>query len=903
MIDGIRRLLAGVMVFLLLCVITGAAGFPWTASVDADDTPLPDLVIETLSGPPTAPVIGTTTTFSATIGNRGNAASAPCRLDFSIGEIILDSLYVDGIPAGESITCILTWKAEAGNHVLTATADSTHVVVESNETNNTMTLAFSVLAADLVIRGITWEPQTISAGDMVTFTVSISNQGNQSSRYGEYEFFINDVSRGRFSVPVLAPTASIERTVSWIAQPGSFIIRADLDVWNSTKEVSETNNSYCMEFTTAGPDLIISGITWTPLERTDSENITLSMVVKNQGTGTSRAAWLTYFTDDSAAGRVMVAPLSANTSRTYTYSWNPGSENCTFGAVIDLAEEVWETDETNNSLYVQIPAVGITDLILSSLTCSPAVPLIGHPAAITVTVKNDGNRTVSNVDLKLYTSYNFNLVHYFPSISAGGTATHTFKVTALDRTLNVSGVIDEAGIVRESNETNNRKSITLVPRHPAPEADMVVESISLQPQARIGQETIIYAIIKNAGKGTTIGSHAAFYLDGKKIDVRIVNSLNAGGTYTVTLPWEATAGKHTLAVRADFYEDIRETDETNNETSIEFTTLAPDLVVKNLIWSPETPQLGDTVTLIAVIENRGNDASGETEVEYYVNGLARGQHYVNPLEPGETVIRTFTWQAQVIPDSFGAFVDKADIVLESNELNNNKLAPLPAPDIGIQDIEMSPVPAEAGSTVSLTVTLANKADGKAGITRISASVNGTPLPPEANNVLLPGGSQEITFTWRGDPGYYKFTVTADETDYLVESNESNNTASLLFPVIEPLPPASDNTTGISSANGTGGLLGGVPSLILPDTEPQAETLPVELFEQPEDEAEELPELNEPPSEPWWKIFTSLWFLIGVSVLGVAAIGVLLFLRRRLAAQGAGPAEAEAKEPEPPQEES
>ena len=896
MVHSIRRFFSGVMVIVLLCVLFSTPG-TLSAPVTADETPQPDLIIETLSGPPNAPNIGTMTTFSATVRNQGDAESAPCKLDFNLGETALDSLYVAGIAAGESITCILTWKAEAGDHVLTVTVDPENVVAERDETNNTLTLAFSVLAADLVVRGITWEPETVSAGDTVTFTVSISNQGSQSSRYGEFEFFIDDCSRGRFEVPVLAPSATVERTISWTAQPGNVTVRAELDIWNATREGNEANNSYSTIFSTADPDLIIDAITWTPEERTDTDNVTLSFVVKNQGRGSSFGSWLTCYLDGVGWINEYIGPLSANTTATVNYNWHAGSDNQTINATIDPRDEILETDEENNTTMIVIPAIGMPDLVLEKITCTPATPEVNQPVSFTVTVKNAGTSTAYQTNLTLKTSYFFNLSFWIDALAPGQTIDHTFVLTAKDRELNVSAIADFGELIRETDETNNKKSISVTPVQPTPVVDFeIIEAACSPASPKSGEDLTIRVTLKNSGPGAAPESHLACYIDDELLATQPVKSLKTGQADTIEFSAKAVFGTHTVRLAADYNNYVKEIDEENNEITIEYTTLAPDLTVKNLIWSPETPQLGDTVTLVAVIENRGNDISGETEIEYYVNGLARGQHYVNAIEPGETVVRTFTWQAQIIPESFGAYIDKGDSVRESNELNNEKLAPLPAPDISIQNITMSPIPAEADAATTFTVTVTNIGAGNAGITGVAASINGTMLPLTPCDQILPGESRNISFFWRGEPGNYLLTVTTDEADRLVEASESNNIASLLFSVVEP-SSGSDNTTEFNAANGAGGLSGGEPSLILPDNETESDPISVELFEQPQDEEQDLPEINEAPSSSWWEILTNLWFLVGVSAFGVISIGTLLFLRRRMANNQGEPAEVKAAVPD------
>ncbi|HXH04848.1 MAG TPA: CARDB domain-containing protein [Candidatus Nitrosotenuis sp.] len=111
----------------------------------------PDFVLTSLTWTPANPVVGQQVTFSATIKNQGNGASAA-------GTIHGVSFYVDGkrrtwsdnhtasLAPGASVTVTAnggptgsaTWAATSGSHSIEAFVDAANRTAESNETNNKM---------------------------------------------------------------------------------------------------------------------------------------------------------------------------------------------------------------------------------------------------------------------------------------------------------------------------------------------------------------------------------------------------------------------------------------------------------------------------------------------------------------------------------------------------------------------------------------------------------------------------------------------------------------------------------------------------------------------------------------------------------------------------------------------
>ncbi|MER5967896.1 CARDB domain-containing protein, partial [Streptomyces sp. NPDC002057] len=100
--------------------------------------PGPDLTVTAITPNPAAPAIGAQVAFTATVQNRGTtgvAAGSVTRL--AAGTTTLNGT-TPAVAAGQSVQVPLTgtWTAVSGGVTLTATADATATVAETNETNN-----------------------------------------------------------------------------------------------------------------------------------------------------------------------------------------------------------------------------------------------------------------------------------------------------------------------------------------------------------------------------------------------------------------------------------------------------------------------------------------------------------------------------------------------------------------------------------------------------------------------------------------------------------------------------------------------------------------------------------------------------------------------------------------------
>ncbi|MGZ3097610.1 CARDB domain-containing protein [Streptomyces sp. H72] len=210
-----------------------------------DRAPGPDLEVTSVTTNPAAPAVGAQVSFTVAVHNRGTSAAAAG----SVTRLQAGSTTLNGttgqIAAGATVNVPVsgTWTATSGGVTLTATADATGVVTETNENNN-------VLAKSLVVGRGAAVPYTEyeaedgrTNGTLVTAdaerTFGHTNFGSESSgrksvrlnSTGQYVEFTSTTSTNsivvRNSIPDAPGGGGQEATLSLYAD-GAFVQKLTL---------------------------------------------------------------------------------------------------------------------------------------------------------------------------------------------------------------------------------------------------------------------------------------------------------------------------------------------------------------------------------------------------------------------------------------------------------------------------------------------------------------------------------------------------------------------------------------------------------------------------------------------------------------------------------------------------
>ncbi len=867
----------------------------------------PDLTVDAITWSPDPPNIGEMTGFTVTIKNQGDASADSSRIAFFIDDDYSDFATIPAIDAGKTCSYTFNWRAKGGDHIVKAIADSDQTVAESNENNNEKTYAFSVLAPDLIIDSITWSPDKPSIGQQMTFFVTVKNTGNKKAGLSWVDFLIDGASRGQREGQALDPGANYTISYPWIAQPAQHILQASADVLNQVVESNESNNDLTKIYCTTPPDLTVDSITYAPTDRTETSNVTMLVTVKNQGEGAAPGSWLSYYIDDKFITSVYIDTLAPGATATGNYTWQAGPDSHVFKAVIDADDIIFESDESNNTKSITIPALGLPDLVIQNITWTPTTPMINSRITFTVTIANNGAQTSSKCNLSLYVSGGYKLTKQVDPIGPGSTLVVSLPWITNELSMNIRGVIDEENVVPESNKLNNEFDTSLTPGQPVATADLTVVSINCTPTVPgQGDVVSIDVTIENTGTGTATGSDIACYVDDSLLGYMYFTDLNAGETTDRSISWKATSGEHRFKAVIDPDNIVFETDKSNNEMTVPITVTAPDLAIENIEWFPVNPLVGNDVEFTVTIINQGDRASTPCYITYYIDGVQRGSHYVDGIDAGGSVTRTFTWNMQSPSAVFKAVIDEANTVIESDETNNEKSVNLPAPDLTINSITCSDDYPIANQAMTFTVAVSNTGKGNTNSVHIAGFVDGINIGTLDTGDISAGQTVNSVFTWIAVPGKHTLHFVVDPENAVTETNEDNNSKDAI--IFVPLPsnqPASSDNTSVSADTITDNttILTNAPAAAATITPTTTSIKPEDLIKDATNET--LPDisgnLSATPTNTAGGIkgiLLNKWLLIGVAAIGIGAIGVLLILRRRSSPKK----EKQPKPPKPPKAE-
>ncbi|MGQ4515483.1 galactose-binding domain-containing protein [Streptomyces sp. DW26H14] len=226
--------------------------------------PNPDLQVTAVSASPAAPVESDPVTLSATVKNAGALAAPASTVRFDLGGSKVGTANVGALAAGAQTTVTADIGAQnAGTYQLSAVADPDNKVIESNETNNTFTSSSNlvvkpVASSDLVATSVATSPSAPSAGDTVSFSVAVKNQGTLAAASGSHAVTLTLLNgsgatvktlTGSFS-GALAPgaTSSPVALGTWTAADGSYTEKTVIANDANELPVKQGNNTSTQSF-------------------------------------------------------------------------------------------------------------------------------------------------------------------------------------------------------------------------------------------------------------------------------------------------------------------------------------------------------------------------------------------------------------------------------------------------------------------------------------------------------------------------------------------------------------------------------------------------------------------------------------------------------------------------------
>lgn len=176
--------------------------------------PGPDLQVTGITSNPPNPAVGAQVSFTVAVHNRGTASAAASTTRLTVGSTTLNGA-TGAIAAGATANVAISgsWTATNGGATLTATADATSAVAETNETNNSLARSI-VVGRGAAVPWVSYEAEAASYQGTLLVT-------DQLRTFGHTNFATE--SSGRSSVRLTSQGQFVEFTST--NQSNSIVVR------------------------------------------------------------------------------------------------------------------------------------------------------------------------------------------------------------------------------------------------------------------------------------------------------------------------------------------------------------------------------------------------------------------------------------------------------------------------------------------------------------------------------------------------------------------------------------------------------------------------------------------------------------------------------------------------------
>lgn len=184
---------------------------------------------------------------------------------------------------------------------------------------------------------------------------------------------------------------------------------------------------------------------------------------------------------------------------------------------------------------------------------------------------------------------------------------------------------------------------------------------------------VLNVSIKNFGKDAFQSFCVAVEVDGEIKGVKEIDGLRGGLTKNASFSLSFAPGDHLVRIFVDFYNQICEENEQNNERVIlvHVREIEPDLIVYDVEGVSEYLVDGKPVEMEIDIRNLGHEVDSVFYVEVRAGRSKKSIPITEPIGPGEIMSLSVNITPRGLgSQEFAVKVDSSDNIKESNESNN-----------------------------------------------------------------------------------------------------------------------------------------------------------------------------------------------------------------------------------------
>ncbi|HOK17464.1 MAG TPA: CARDB domain-containing protein [Candidatus Paceibacterota bacterium] len=462
----------------------------------------------------------------------------------------------------------------------------------TTETITTTTSYPTPYLPDLTITEFYYSSSFPQPGQSVYFTLKVANSGLGDAPLSKLKVFLG--SQIIYNTEIILKAGETKQfNFSWNCPSGTagdYVFQAVIDKDNLINEVREDNNEKIIEIccgcvpTFAKPDLVVDSITMSATPEV-GKPINFKIVIKNNGELQADSPIyvnLKVITAPSGVnagsiGTLVYPSLSAGASEGELFDWQcivPGYY--TLEAEVDPYNYKIESNKNNNKKTISFsctPQVIVQKPDLTIDINSNKTNLnVGETAFITLVERNIGNTQSGPYYSGVFEDNNTSPIPDSAlgyDLAAGSSHTYSFVYkcnTAGDHTLVAK--IDYKNQVQELKKDNNLASI-IISCAPTSYPDLIITTIQLTPTNPKAGDYVNFVITeKNIGSASAGRHYIGWYQNNSPMGASLVYGLapNATTNYSFSLQY-AQAGSYSIKAKADVYNEVAESNESNNENT------------------------------------------------------------------------------------------------------------------------------------------------------------------------------------------------------------------------------------------------------------------------------------------------------------------------------------------------
>jgi subtilase family serine protease len=593
----------------------------WQVDWDA----APDLTVEPgVSIVPLPPWPDQPCTVAAWVGNVGSDESPATSVWLSDsteeGSELVGAADAGWLPPGFRERISFVWTPSVGAHILIVSVDPEDTVEESWEGNNRQVLSADVLA-DLafVSDSLTIVPRVPVEGDTVAVSCALRNQGTVSAPSFVVGLLADAVPVDSVEVEGLSPGQTDTVSLSWDTGGwwGHIPVQVLLDAAGQVQEVQEDNNeaSDTVEVLSRC-DYVAAGLSVSNIAPPEGDPVLVTGVVANGGQAIGgpvrvQLAWRAGGTGDSVFAETWTDSIIGGGADTVQAWWPTIGRSGldTLALVADPYQDVSEPDEGNNRTEAPLEVLTGVDLVVSSdsLTVVPAEPTKLDSCSISAGIRNASLLDiVQPFEVRLLLADDVIGTTMVPGLAGRSTAWLSWAwVPQASGQAVVSAVADSLGEVQETNEGNNRGSVSVTVRG---WPDLVLRPEDMHfaslPLRQWDWPETVRVVVHNEGESPADSVWLELFLgdpqaQGSSIGSAVVPVMAGASQDTCWVPWatppaEAEVFLYAFLDRAD---RIREENETNNLAVRKIQVLADS--VAPVVWLGTEDSLSATGDYLA----------------------------------------------------------------------------------------------------------------------------------------------------------------------------------------------------------------------------------------------------------------------------------------------------------------